>query len=312
MKLSKPNFWDYKKPVFISYLLLPFTVPIIINNFFLNLKKNKKITNIKSICIGNIYVGGTGKTPLTIKISQIFNKLNIKTATIKKFYKDQIDEQKLLASKTNLYCSKKRRVSLNQTIQNNIDVVLFDDGLQDRSMNYDLSFVCFNTLSWIGNGLLMPAGPLREKIQSISKYDAVFLNGNEENSSDIKVIIKKYNPTIEIFETSYHATNITEFKHDEKYLVFSGIGNPTAFRNTLRKNNLNVVKHLIFPDHYTYTEENIAKIKSQAKNLNAKILTTEKDFVKLNIENSKGIQFLKIDIKIKEENKLIKFIKSNI
>ena len=179
-------------------------------------------------------------------------------------------------------------------------------------MNYDLSFVCFNTLSWIGNGLLMPAGPLREKIQSISKYDAVFLNGNEENSSDIKVIIKKYNPTIEIFETSYHATNITEFQHDEKYLVFSGIGNPATFGNTLRKNNLNVVKHLIFPDHYTYTEENIAKIKSQAKNLNAKILTTEKDFVKLNIENSSGIQFLKIDIKIKEENKLIKFIKSNI
>ena len=69
-------------------------------------------------------------------------------------------------------------------------MALFDDGLQDRSINYDLNFVCFNTLSWIGNGMLIPAGPLREKIKSISKYDAIFLNGNGENILDRKIIIK--------------------------------------------------------------------------------------------------------------------------
>ena len=312
MKLIKPKFWDYKKPNLVSYLLLPLTIPITINNFFLQSKKIKKLQNIKSICIGNIYVGGTSKTPLTIKISQILTKLDIKTATIKKFYKDQIDEQRLLANKTNLYCSKKRKHSLNKAVQDNVDVVLFDDGLQDGSINYDLSFVCFNTLSWVGNGLLIPAGPLREKIQSISKYDSIFLNGNGENVTEIKKIIKKYSPTIKIFETSYQVINMDEFEKNKKYLVFSGIGNPNTFENTLIKNNLKIAKHLKFPDHHKYNQRDIDEIRFKAKNLNTKILTTEKDFVKLNGNNREGIQPIKIDIMIKEENELIKFIRSNI
>jgi tetraacyldisaccharide 4'-kinase len=312
MKKTKPYFWDYKKPNFLSYLLLIFTIPIIINNFFLNRKKNKKFENIKTICIGNIYVGGTAKTPLTIKISQILSKLNIKNATIKKFYKNQIDEQNLLEKKTNLYCFKKRRDSLKKAIQNNFDVALFDDGLQDRSINYDLNFVCFNTLSWIGNGMLIPAGPLREKIKSISKYDAIFLNGNGENIVDIKIIIKNYNSTIKIFETSYVVTNIAEFQLNDKYLVFSGIGNPNTFENTLKKYNLNIVEHMKFPDHYLYSNKDINKIKSRANDLDCKILTTEKDFVKLNSINSKEIQFTKVDIEIKKENELVEFIQSNL
>jgi len=312
MKLIKPKFWDYKKPNLISYLLLPLTIPITINNFFLQSKKIKKLQNIKSICIGNIYVGGTSKTPLTIKISQILTKLDIKTATIKKFYKDQIDEQRLLANKTNLYCSKKRKHSLNKAVQDKVNVVLFDDGLQDGSINYDLSFVCFNTLSWVGNGLLIPAGPLREKIQSISKYDSIFLNGNGENVTEIKKIIKKYSPTIKIFETNYQVINMDEFEKNKKYLVFSGIGNPNTFENTLIKNNLKIAKHLKFPDHHKYNQRDIDEIKFQAKNLNTKILTTEKDFVKLNGNNREGIQPIKIDIMIKEENELIKFIRSYI
>ena len=83
MKLKKPNFWDYKKPNFFSHLLLIFTFPLIINNFFLNKKKIKKNNRIKSICIGNIYVGGTGKTPLTLSLGLVLKNLNFNTATIK-------------------------------------------------------------------------------------------------------------------------------------------------------------------------------------------------------------------------------------
>ena len=175
MKLKKPNFWDYKKPNFISYLLLPFTLPFIINNFYLNFKSKKKIKKIKSICIGNIYIGGTAKTPLTIKIDTILKKLNLKSATIKKFYKDQIDEQMLLKKHTNLYCYKNRKLAITQAVKNNIDIVVFDDGLQDHSINFDLTFVCFNNSTLIGNGLLIPSGPLREKLESLRKYDSVFL-----------------------------------------------------------------------------------------------------------------------------------------
>jgi tetraacyldisaccharide 4'-kinase len=311
MKLKKPNFWDFKKPNFLSYLLLPLTIPIILNNFYLNNKK-KNTDNIKKICVGNIYVGGTGKTPLSIKLCQTLNNLSFKTAIIKKFYSDQIDEQKLLSEKNKLYCFDNRKKSISFAIKDNIEVVIFDDGLQDKSINYDLQFVCFNSEKWIGNGCLIPAGPLREKIDSISKYDAIFLNGNEEDTLEQKKIIRKYNSNIRIFETYYSPINMDKLNLEDKYVIFSGIGNPDSFKKTLLKNKINIIKEVNFPDHYQYTTKDIDKIKVFAKNLNAKILTTKKDYIKIEKKDTYGIDFLEIDIIIKNENELIEFIKKRL
>ena len=313
MKLKKPIFWDYKHPNLLSYLLIPFTLPFILNNLLLSIKKKPyKNDRIKNICVGNIYIGGTAKTPLTIKIYQILKNLNFRVATIKKFYKNQTDEQKILRNKTKLYCSKKRKYAMYDAIKDDIEVAIFDDGLQDVSINYHLNFVCFNTTKWIGNGFLIPAGPLREKIESISKYDAIFLNGNNEDASNLKLLIKKYNPHIKIFESYYTAVDIDKFDIEEKYLIFSGIGNPESFKQTLLNNKLNIIREVIFPDHYQYTKNDIESLKLEAKNLNAKIITTEKDYVKLDNENLKKIDFMSIELIIKKENELINFIQSKI
>tara|TARA_B100000795_G_scaffold49738_1_gene32670 strand:- start:1056 stop:1997 length:942 start_codon:yes stop_codon:yes gene_type:complete len=313
MRFKKPKFWDSKKRTLLSFLLQPLTLPIIINNFFLGLKKNDKINHkIKKICIGNIYLGGTAKTPLSIKINKILSNLNFRTATIKKFYKDQIDEQKILSKRTKLYCLKNRKEAINEAIKDNIDVVIFDDGLQDRSVSYDLRFVCFNNIKWIGNGQLIPAGPLREKIESISKYDAVFINGNINDNSDLKLLIKKYNKDIQIFETFYRPINIEEFNVKEKYIIFSGIGNPESFKETLMQNKLNIVKEIIFPDHHNYVQNDIDYIRLQAKHLGAIILTTEKDYVKINSNKNHDIKFLEIELDIKEEEKLINYLKLHL
>ena len=311
MKLKKPKFWDNKKPSLLSYFLLPLTLPIIINNFFLK-KKIKSVQNIKKVCVGNIYVGGTAKTPLTIKLSQILQELNFKTATVKKFYKDQLDEQILLNGKSKLYCKKNRIDALNDAVEDGIDVAIFDDGLQDAHLNYDLSFLCFNNITWIGNGFLMPSGPLREKLKSILKYDAIFLSGNEEDNSDIKSSIQKISKNIKIFETYYKPINLHKLNIEHKYIIFSGIGNPNSFKKTLLKYKFKIIKEMNFPDHYQYTIEDIEKINSIATDLNAKIITTEKDFVKIPLENSKNINFLEIDLVIKNQDQLISFIKSKI
>ena len=107
MKYKKPKFWDFKKPNFISLILLPFTIPIIINNFFLKFKSLKKNKKIKSICVGNIYLGGTGKTPTTIKLYDILKKLDLKVSTAKKFYKSQFDEKIILEKKNTIINQKK-------------------------------------------------------------------------------------------------------------------------------------------------------------------------------------------------------------
>ena len=85
MKFKKPKFWDLKKPNLISLFLLPLTLPIIINNYFLNFKSKTKNKSIKTICVGNIYLGGTGKTPTTIKLYNILNDLKLNVITGKKF-----------------------------------------------------------------------------------------------------------------------------------------------------------------------------------------------------------------------------------
>ncbi len=313
MKLTKPKFWDYQKPNFLSYILLPFTLPIIINNFFLNSKKNiKKNSKPKKICIGNIYIGGTAKTPLTIKIYQILKNLSVKTATIRKFYRNHYDEQKMLSEKTILYCEKTRNSGLNMAIQDNVDVVIFDDGLQDKEINYDLKIVCFNSIKWIGNGFLIPAGPLREKIDSVSKYDLAFLNGNEKNNSILKLLLKKYNTNIKIFESKYKAINIKQFNINEKYIIFSGIGNPENFKQTLVDNNIKITKEIIFPDHHSYTQKDIDYIRFQATNNNSKIITTEKDYMKIKSFKNDDIKYLKIELDIKNEDKLIECLKTHI
>ena len=310
MNIKKPKFWDFKKPNLISYLLIPFTIPLLINNFFLN-KKNKKIKEIKSICVGNIYIGGTGKTPSTIKLYEILRKIEPQICTGKKFYSNHEDEKIILEKKTNLISEDNREKIIQIAIKKKQKIIIFDDGLQDKKLDFDLKFVCFEAENWIGNGKLIPAGPLREKISSLKKYDAVFLKDSELNNN-VQEIIKNYNQNIEVFHTSYQIKNFRSFDLSKKFLVFSGIGNPKNFMNTLNKNNFKIIDQIIFSDHYNYKQEDINFIKNRAKKINAEIITTEKDFVKISKFDNENINFLEIELKIENEKKLINFIKNKI
>ena len=307
----KPKFWDYKKPNLIAYLLLPLTYLINLMIFF-NKRKKIKSEKIKTICIGNTYVGGTGKTPLSVKLKKILDNLNFKTAFIKKKYTNQIDEQKILSFHGKLFCNNNRVNALKNAINENFEIAIFDDGLQDKKLKYDLSFVCFNLPTWIGNGLCIPSGPLRENLNNLKKYDAIFLNGNGEETTEIENIIKKIKPNLEIFKTEYVPLNIDKIDLNNNYIAFSGIGNPNTFLNTLKKNQFKIIKNVNFPDHYMFTNKDIEKIKDIAKKLKAKIITTEKDYNRINQLNSEGIDCLKIELKILDEKKLIDFLNNKL
>lgn len=308
MKLKKPKFWDFEKPNFISYLLSPLTLPIRINNLYLKYRSVKKTKKIKLICVGNIYLGGTGKTPATIKMYNICRKLNPNISTGKKFHSNQLDEEIILKNKTNLISERSRKKVIENAIKKNHEILIFDDGLQDRDLDYDIKIVCFDEKNWIGNGCLIPSGPLREKIESLKKYDIVFLKDDSLNAEKKISLIKDQNQKIKIFQTYYKVVNLEKFNLKDNYLIFSGIGNPYSFKDTLKKNNFNIVDEIIFPDHYEYKQDDIDKIKLKAKKLNAKIITTEKDYVKLSKKNIDEINFLEIDLIIKDEENLINLI----
>ena len=311
MNLKKPKFWDLKKPNLYAYLLLPVAFILKILSLINSIKPKIKKTKIKTICIGNIYIGGTGKTSLSIKISNLLNERKIKSCFVKKIYKNQIDEQKLLESRGKLFLSSKRADAINQAENENYQVAIMDDGLQDHSIDYDISLVCFNNLNWIGNGLTIPAGPLRESINNLKKYQNVFLNGNLENLKDIKKYILNINSEINIFLGKYEALNINEFSVQNKYLIFSGIGNHKTFISMLKSYGLNIFKDIEFPDHYTYTNNDLDQIFEQAKDIGCEIITTEKDYLRLDKNKINQIKYIKSELNIINEEKLIDIIMKN-
>ena len=305
MNIKKPKFWDYKKPNIYSYLLIPIAKLLqLISN--LKKKSNPKKFKIKTICIGNIYLGGTGKTSLAIKINKILNKKNIKSCFIKKKYSNQNDEQKLLNNYGKLFVALNRADAIKQAEKENYDVAILDDGLQDKSIVYDLSFVCFNNLNWIGNGMTIPAGPLREDINNLQYYNNIFLNGNLENLEKLKKEIYKINPNLNIYLGKYEPLNLNEFEIGKSYFLFSGIGNHQTLVSMLKNNGLKIIKDIEFPDHYEYTETDINNILIEAKNLECQIITTEKDYFRLRNNNLDKFKIIKSELKIIDEDNFVK------
>ena len=307
MNLKKPKFWDKQEPNFFSYILIPITIffKIIVS---LKPKSKIKIKDIKTICVGNIYLGGTGKTSLAIKIKEILTKKNIKTCFVKKFYTNQFDEQKLLKSYGKLFVANKRIDALNQAAKENYAVAILDDGLQDYSINYNISLVCFNTINWIGNGMTIPSGPLRESLNVLKNYNNIFLNGVNEDTLEIEKKALKINPNINIHKSKYIPKNLDEFNINSNYLVFSGIGNHKTFISMLKEHRFKIIKDLEFSDHYNFTDRDLDKIINLGETLNCKVITTEKDYYRLDEKYHESIKFIKSELKLDDEEKLVKIL----
>ncbi len=305
MKVIKPSYLNDKN--LISYLLTPFTIFTMLINFSKNFLIRKKY-KIKTICVGNIYIGGTGKTSLSIQINKIL-KNKFRTVFVKKRYLDQLDETKMLQSHGKLISDENRGISLNKAEVKKFDVAILDDGLQDKKIDYDISIACFNSTYGIGNGYLLPAGPLREKLEILKKYSAIFLVGEKKNTK-LSSILKRFNNNI--FYSKYVPINIKNLNRKKTYLYFCGIGNPEEFENTLNKYRFKISKKFIFPDHHNYTNEDLEKIKKIASNEQLEIITTEKDYKRLTNSNKKNIKYLKVELEIENYKKFSNFLKEKI
>ena len=307
MKLIKPHFWENKN--YISSTLYPLSVITYLINITkkLSIKKNFEI---KTICIGNIFLGGTGKTSLAIEVNELLKK-KFKTVFIKKNYENQSDEINLLNNKGNIISSDDRESALLSAVKKKYQVAILDDGLQQKNINYDLKIVCFNTEDAFGNEYMLPAGPLRENINEINNYDCIFLNGEKKNTKLLSKL-KSINKNIKIFEGKYRPLNLKSFNLKKKYLMFCGIGNPHEFEQTLIKYKFNICEKIIYPDHHKLTKIELKKLKDKAKNENFILITTEKDFFRLNKIERKNIKFLKINLEIKDKKKFEKILISKL
>jgi tetraacyldisaccharide 4'-kinase len=158
---------------------------------------------------------------------------------------------------------------------------------------------------------MLPAGPLRESLKEIKNYDLIFLNGEKKNYKLLSKL-KSINKNLKIFEGKYKPLNLKNFNLKKKYLMFCGIGNPHEFKQTLIKYKFKIGEKIIFPDHYKLTNIDLKKLKDKAKEKKLTLITTEKDFFRLNKIQRKNIKFLKIKLEIKDKKNLIKILTAKI
>ena len=305
MKLYKPKFWD-NKIGFLSIILFPLSL-IFIFVTHLNRKISKrKVFKLPIICVGNIYLGGTGKTPTSIFLARELSKLGKKAVILRKYYKNHADEYKLIKNSfKNLIINKNRADGINDAEKNGFDFVILDDGLQDHRINKNIKIVCFNSNQLIGNGLVFPAGPLRESLNSIKDADIIIINGKKNITFENKIF--NFNKSIEIIYSNYRVQDIREFKNKNLF-AFAGIGNPENFFNLLSENNLKIERKLSFPDHYEYNKTELLDIINYSKKKNLHIVTTEKDLFRIKKFNLKEIKPINVDLEIEKKEKFIKKI----
>ena len=307
MKLKKPKFWDNSKLSIWSILFFPFSLIYFFLSYIKQLKRSKKF-HVPVICVGNIYLGGTGKTPLAKEIFKITRSLGKNPAFVKKYYDYLQDEIEMLERVGKTFAAKERAKGIELLIKNNNDIAILDDGFQDSSIRKSFSILCFNQKQWIGNGFLIPSGPLRERLSSIKKADCIVINGDKDNIIENQINKIKQ---LKVFYTKYKPKNL-EILKDKKIFAFAGIGNPLNFFELLKKNNLQLLNYQSFPDHYNYKKKDLDNLKYKAKELNALLLTTEKDYCRINKDIRKGIEKLDVDLEIDSKEEFINLIKKNI
>ncbi len=299
MKIFKPKFWSEVN--LLSLLFLPFSLVTMSIYLLKEIIPGGKSFKIPIICVGNIYVGGTGKTPLSIYIFNLLKKKKFNPALIRKYYKSHSEEIDLTKSKVGSFFSNKKRISsIFDAKKSGNKVIVMDDGMQDTSVKKSLNIICFNSFDLVGNGFLLPAGPLREPLMSLKKGKIVVINGEKNNSFERK--IKKISKNLKIFYSKYILKDIYKYK-GKKLLAFAGIGSPNNFFKLLKKNNLKVEKEISFPDHYGYKKRDIQNLIDISKKKDLKLITTEKDFFKIKKMGYKKIAYISIDVKILKQKK---------
>ena len=323
--MRPPNFWFAKTHSFFSLLMEPISW-----SYGLVHKSRYKRTKpwsapIPVICIGNLLVGGQGKTPVAISIGQFLTNKGIKIHFLSRGYggvikgpirvnlskhtsNDVGDEPLLLAQECETWVSSNRALGIQSAYQGGAEVIITDDGFQDPSINKDLSIIVIDGEVGFGNGRLLPSGPLRENIYfGLSRAQAVVIIGNDHFNIKEKLnefLSNQQNNTLKIFEaTIIPKTNIEKLKNKRLY-AFSGIGRPKKFFDTLERIGSCVIAKINFKDHHQFSQREVKNLVKSAKKQEALLVTTSKDYARLSNDQKKHVTEILVKIKWKNINDL--------
>ncbi len=300
MPLKTPSFWQSYG--LLSQVLRPLGLLYLLGHKINQCFKTPYQSSIPVICVGGVVAGGSGKTPTVhalIKLIQI-NQLYQNPVILSRGYGGHMkgptqvqsgyhdagdvgDEALLHAQCATTIISTDRAAGVALAASMGADIVIMDDGFQNNSIRKDLSLLVIDAAQGIGNGYLLPAGPLREPLKdALERSDAVLmLNGDIEIDTDKPVLKASY---------------LVSSSHDLKkiYYAFAGLGHPEKFKNTLLANGFSLSGFQSFADHHTYSDNDLSMLKKQAED--STLITTEKDYARLSDEQRNGIEALHIEL----------------
>lgn len=325
------EFW-YRKKGLLSILMLPLSL------LFWAVSLLKKImyigreykSSLPVICVGNIVVGGSGKTPVVIKVVEMLQAKGLKVAVVSRGYKSSLssskgvvnidddytadevgDEPLMIYKKTgaSVYVSPDRSKSAKVAENHGCDVIVMDDGMQNYTLKKDVIISVFNGKNGVGNGLLMPAGCLRETLcAGVIKTNMVIFMGDDSTG-----ISSRFSDSI-VGNVKAKKADVNKLKKVKNYIAFAGIGKPEKFFNSLEEYDFNVLYNMEFEDHYSYTDGDIKRLLNFSKQEGASLITTDKDYVKISEEFKKDIFVLPVAVEFsnKDLKKLEKLLHSVI
>ena len=282
-------------------------------------------TSAPVICVGNVTAGGAGKTPIALDIAGRIRALGFNPHLLTRGYggkfsgplrvepethtaSDVGDEALLLARRQPTWVGSDRAATAIMALEAGASVLVMDDGFQNFSLAKDLSLLVFDGGFGIGNGRLLPAGPLREPLKNaLARAQGVVSIGADNTDA-----LAGFSPLIPRLTAHLRPVLKGQEMKGRRVLPFAGIGRPKKFFDTLRDYGADIAETIAFADHHPYSPSEMTQLRSRADELNAGLITTEKDAVRLSPTDLKNIEILTITVEWEDESTLEALLASTL
>ena len=293
--MKTPRFW-YPHPSdttasLISDALLPLSLAFKAGTALRRIYAAPYKSRVPVLCVGNVVAGGAGKTPTALALVRILKDRGQKPVFVTRGHgghgqltyvdlthheaHDVGDEALLLAAAAPTWAGNDRAATIRQA-ESHGTIILMDDGLQNPHVAPTTSILVIDGDSGLGNERIIPAGPLRESFADAQKrVDAIIIIG-ERDAQHLAA-----RATVPVFRARFEPVLFPGFPREGRFVAFAGIGQPRKFYKTARDLGLDIADTIDFPDHHLFTEADIDALRLRAEELGARLLTTEKDAVRL-------------------------------
>ena len=297
-RMQPPNFW-YGTPTGLTpQMLRPIGALYALASRVRRSLQTPWHPSVPVICVGNLNAGGTGKTPTAIAITRLLQEHGLDVHFLSRGYGSSVrtpirvdptrhdatrvgDEPLLLADVAPTWVCPNRRASAQQAVQAGAEILVMDDGHQNRSLSKDLSLIVVDGEVGFGNGRVLPAGPLRESVpDGLGRANAVLILG-DDRSNIFYTLSACRNKLLPVLKGTLEPDDTTDSLRGTRVLAFAGIGRPEKFYATLRHLGCEIVETQSFPDHHVYSVDEVHALVQKATSMAAQLITTTKDKARL-------------------------------